>query len=104
MSWFILIMAGLMEVGGVIFLKLSEGFSKRKPTLIFIVFMASSFLLLSLSLKSIPISVGYGIWTGVGAAGSVLLGMFLFHEQKNPKKIALVIGVISCIVGLKFVS
>lgn len=104
MSWFFLIVAGLLEVGGVIYLKLSEGFSKLKPTLIYIVFIGLSFFLLSLSLKEIPISIGYGVWTGIGAAGSVLLGMYVFKEHKDPKKLALVGGVILCIVGLKLVS
>ncbi|WP_128893829.1 DMT family transporter [Longirhabdus pacifica] len=104
MSWTILITAGLLEIGGVFFLKLSEGFSKLKPTLLYILFMGSSFYLLSVSLKVIPISVAYGIWTGIGAVGSVLLGMFLFKEPKSIKKLALVAGIIISIVGLKFVS
>ncbi len=104
MSWIFLVLAGLFEVGGVIFLKLSEGFTKWKYTAIMAVFMASSFILLSFSLKEIPISVGYGIWTGVGASGSVLLGMYLFKEPKNMKKLAFVGGIILSIVGLKFVS
>ncbi|NMH68414.1 multidrug efflux SMR transporter [Bacillus sp. RO3] len=104
MSWLFLVTAGLLEVGGVIFLKLSEGFSKIKPTILFILFMGTSFILLSLSLRDIPISVGYGIWTGIGAAGSVLLGMVLFKERKDGRKLALVGGIIICIVGLKLVS
>lgn len=104
MSWIFLVLAGLFEVGGVIFLKFSEGFTKWKYTAIMAVFMASSFILLSFSLKEIPISVGYGIWTGVGASGSVLLGMYLFKEPKNMKKLAFVGGIILSIVGLKFVS
>ncbi|UII54580.1 multidrug efflux SMR transporter [Cytobacillus spongiae] len=104
MSWILLVLAGLMEIGGVIFLKLSEGFSKIKPTIIFILFMGFSFILLSISLKEIPISVGYGIWTGIGAAGSVLLGMVIFKEPKDARKLALVGGIIVCIVGLKLVS
>ncbi|MNM26807.1 Quaternary ammonium compound-resistance protein SugE [compost metagenome] len=104
MSWFLLIIAGLLEVGGVIFLKLSEGFSKLKYTLIYTLLIGASFFLLSLSLKEIPISIGYGAWTGIGAAGSVLLGMYVFKEPKDSKKLALVSGIILSIVGLKLVS
>ncbi len=104
MGWIFIVIAGLMEVGGVIFLKFSEGFSKLKPTLVFISFMLLSFFFLSLSLKEIPISIGYGIWTGIGAAGSVLLGMFLFKETKDLKRLAFVAGIIISIVGLKLVS
>ncbi|GGE61424.1 DMT family transporter [Priestia taiwanensis] len=104
MSWFFLVFAGLMEVGGVIFLKVSDGFTNLKGTIGFVFFMGLSFLFLSLSLREIPISVGYGIWTGIGSAGSVLLGMFVFKETKNMKKLVLVGGIILCIVGLKFVS
>ncbi|MFC0523631.1 DMT family transporter [Pontibacillus salicampi] len=104
MSWLFLVIAGLMEVGGVIYLKLSEGFSKLKPTIMFIIFMGTSFILLSISLKDIPISVGYGVWTGIGAAGSVLLGMVVFKEPKDVRKLVLVGGIIICIIGLKLVS
>ncbi|MCP1426820.1 multidrug efflux SMR transporter [Paenibacillus sp. FSL K6-1122] len=104
MSWFFLILAGLFEVGGVIFLKLSDGFTKLKHTLMFAMFLGLSFIFLSLSLREIPISIGYGIWTGIGASGSVLLGMYVFKEPKNAKKLAIVSGIIVSIVGLKLVS
>lgn len=104
MSWLFIVLAGFMEVGGVITLKLSEGLKKIKPTLAFIFFMLASLFLLSLSLRDIPVSIGYGIWTGIGAAGSVLLGMFIFKEPRDMKKLALVGGIIISIVGLKLVS
>ncbi|MGC5772730.1 DMT family transporter [Paenibacillus pabuli] len=104
MSWILLVLAGFFEIGGVIFLKLSEGFTKLKHTITFAVFLGLSFIFLSLSLKEIPISIGYGIWTGIGASGSVLLGMYVFKEPKNLKKLTLVSGIIVSIVGLKLVS
>lgn len=104
MYWLCLILAGLFEVGGIINLKLAEGFTKLKPTILFIVFLCLSFFFLSVSLIEIPISIGYGIWTGVGASGSVLLGMFLFKEPKNAKKLILVAGIIFSIVSLKLIS
>ena len=104
MSWLFIVMAGLFEVGGIINLKLSEGFTKLKPTIFLIMCMGLSFFFLSVSLKEIPISIGYGLWTGIGAAGSVLLGMFIFNEPKSIKKLVLVGGIIISIVGLKLVS
>ncbi|KGR86571.1 MULTISPECIES: multidrug efflux SMR transporter [Lysinibacillus] len=104
MGWLFIVMAGLFEVGGIISLKLTEGFTKLKPTILLIVCMGLSFFFLSLSLKEIPISIGYGLWTGIGAAGSVLLGMFIFNEPKSIKKLLLVGGIIISIVGLKLVS
>lgn len=102
MSWIFLILAGFFEIGGVISLKFSEGFSKLKPTIFFIVFICLSLFFLSISLREIPISIGYGMWTGIGAVGSVLLSMFLFNEPKSIKKILLIGGIIFSIVGLKF--
>lgn len=104
MYWLSLILAGLFEVGDIINLKLTEGFTKLKPTIFFILFLCLSFFFLSVSLIEIPISIGYGIWTGVGASGSVLLGMFLFKEPKNAKKLVLVAGIIFSIVSLKLIS
>ncbi len=104
MGWLFIVMAGLFEVGGIISLKLTEGFTKLKPTILLIVCMGLSFFFLSLSLKEIPISIGYGLWTGIGAAGSVLLGMLIFNEPKSIKKLLLVGGIIISIVGLKLVS
>ncbi|MDX8360351.1 MULTISPECIES: multidrug efflux SMR transporter [Bacillaceae] len=104
MSWILLVLAGFMEIGGVTFLKLSEGFTRLKPSLFFVLFMSLSFIFLSMSLKEIPISIGYGIWTGIGAAGSVLIGMFAFNDPKDYRKLALVSGIIISIIGLKLVS
>ncbi|WP_439644203.1 DMT family transporter [Halalkalibacter hemicellulosilyticus] len=66
--------------------------------------MSMSFFFLSVALIEIPISIGYGIWTGVGASGSVLLGMFLFKEPKSAKKLVLVAGIIFSIVSLKLIT
>ncbi len=99
-----MILAGFFEIGGVVGMKLSDAFTKRKPLVFAAMCMCISFLLLSLSLREIPISIAYGIWTGIGAAGSVLVGMFFFHEPKKLLKILLVSGVILSIVGLKFLS
>ncbi|MED3930911.1 multidrug efflux SMR transporter [Priestia megaterium] len=101
MAWIALIAAGFCEVGFVIFLKLSDGFKRMFPSIGFILFGAGSFYLLSLALKEIPIGTAYGIWTGVGAAGSVLLGMFFFHEAKDMRRILFIFCIVAGVIGLK---
>ncbi|WP_110114874.1 multidrug efflux SMR transporter [Bacillus sp. CGMCC 1.16541] len=101
MAWVTLILAGFCEVGFVIFLKLSDGFKRLWPSLGFMLFGGLSFYLLSLSLIELPIGTAYAIWTGVGAAGSVILGMIFFKEPKDLKRIVLILCIIAGVVGLK---
>lgn len=82
MEWFLLIIAGLFEVAFVINMKLSDGFKNVKYTILTVISASLSFFLLSLALKDIAVGTGYAVWTGIGAAGSVLLGMYLFQEKK----------------------
>lgn len=104
MSWLIIILSGCMEIGVVYNVKKSEGFTKLKYTLLCFMFIFFSVSLLCAALRGIPISVGYAVWTGIGSAGSVLMGMFLFKESKDMRKILLVSGIIICVIGLKLVS
>ena len=104
MSWLIIILSGCMEIGVVYNVKKSEGFTKLKYTLLCLMFIFFSVSLLYAALRGIPISVGYAVWTGIGSAGSVLMGMFLFKESKDMRKILLVSGIIICVIGLKLVS
>ncbi|MEL3974238.1 SMR family transporter [Rossellomorea oryzaecorticis] len=104
MAWIILIAAGLSEVVMVTFMKLSDGYKKMFPSLISFAAGALSFYLLSLSLLDIPVSTGYGIWTGIGSAGAVLIGMLFFKEEKNPVRIFFISLIIISIIGLKTVS
>ncbi|MFC4410534.1 DMT family transporter [Chungangia koreensis] len=104
MEWLILIAAGLFEVVFVITMKLSDGFKKHLYTILTIVSAALSLGLLSLALKVIPVGTGYAVWTGIGAAGSVLVGMLLFKEKKSILKIMFLSFIIIGVVGLKFVS
>lgn len=82
MEWFLLVIAGLFEVAFVICMKLSDGFKNVKFTILTVISASLSFFLLSLALKEIAVGTGYAVWTGIGAAGSVLLGMYLFQEKK----------------------
>lgn len=104
MAWIALMFAGLAEVGGVISLKLSEGFTKLKPSIFTILFGGLSFFMLSLSLKALPVGTAYAIWTGIGSAGSVLIGMYWFKEPRNRMQLLLITCVIISVVGLRIVE
>ncbi|KMJ57975.1 supressor protein SugE [Bacillus sp. LL01] len=101
MAWFFLTIAGLCEIGAVASLKLAEGFKKLYPSLSFIVIGMLSFYFLSLALKDIPMGTAYAVWTGIGSAGSVLLGMIFFKESKDRIRIVLLSLIIIGVIGLK---
>lgn len=88
----------------VVMMKLSEGFKKLKFSLLTVLFMTASFFLLSLSLKTIPIGTGYAIWTGIGAVGSVVMGMILFKEKKSVLKLLFIAMILAGVIGLKLTS
>lgn len=80
MAWLILILAGMFEVIWAYSMKLSEGFTKLVPSIITIIFMILSIILLSISMRSLPLGTAYTVWTGIGAIGSFLLGILFLHE------------------------
>ncbi|WP_304487066.1 MULTISPECIES: DMT family transporter [unclassified Dysgonomonas] len=100
-SWLLLFLAGLCEIGFVTMMKLSKGFKILKFSVLTILFMAVSFTLLSTALRTIQIGVGYAVWSGIGAIGSVLAGMIFFKESKDIKKLFFISLIIIGIVGLK---
>lgn len=100
-SWLFLLIGGVCEVGFVAMMKKSNGFKVLKYSLLTILFMIISFYSLSHALIEIPIGIGYAVWAGIGAVGSVLVGMIFFNESKDIKKILLIAMIIIGIVGLK---
>ncbi|PLR81121.1 QacE family quaternary ammonium compound efflux SMR transporter [Bacillus canaveralius] len=104
MSWIYLLFAGLGEVGFVIFMKLSDGFTRTKYSILCGISGFASFYLLSKALLELPIGTAYGVWTGIGAAGSVLLGMLFFGEPRNWRRILFIAMIIISVIGLKAVS
>jgi quaternary ammonium compound-resistance protein SugE len=104
MAWIFLLISGLGEVGGVTFIKLSDGFRKWKGTVGAILSGFVSFYCLSRALEEIPISVAYGIWTGIGSAGSVLLGMLAFGESRDKRKLLFIGMIIAGVAGLRIVD
>jgi len=104
MQWFILFVAGLFEIAWAIGLKYSEGFSKPLPSVLTILAMIISMTLLSYSVKTLPVGTAYAVWTGIGAVGTALLGIFLFQESKELIRILFILLIITGIVGLRFFS
>ena len=104
MAWIILVLAGLFEVGWAIGLKYTEGFSKLWPTVGTVAAMAISLGLLGIAMKSLPVGTAYAIWVGVGAVGTVILGIVLFQEPTNALRLVSVGLIIAGLVGLKLAS
>lgn len=104
MHWIILIVAGLFETGWAVGLKYTEGFTKLWPSVGTAVSMAISVFLLSIALKEIPVGTGYAVWTGIGAAGTAILGMILFDEPREIGRIISILLIIAGIISLKIFS
>ncbi|MBD8490565.1 multidrug efflux SMR transporter [Echinicola sp. CAU 1574] len=104
MAWLILILAGLFEVAFTTCLKLSNNFTNLKWSILFFISISLSFYLLNQAIKTIPMGTAYAVWTGIGAAGTVILGIFLFNEPSNWPRIFFLMLLIGSIVGLKAVA
>jgi quaternary ammonium compound-resistance protein SugE len=104
MAWVILAIAGILEVGWAVCLKYAKGFTELWPSIGFGVFMVASVYLLGVSLRTLPLGTAYTIWTGIGAVGSVLLGILLFRESTDPARLICIGLIVTGIVGLKYFS
>lgn len=104
MSWLILVIAGLLETGWAIGLKYTEGFTRLWPSVWTVAAMIVSFWLLALAMKALPVGTAYGVWVGIGAVGTVILGIVLFNEPVNPMRLISVGLIILGIIGLKLSS
>jgi quaternary ammonium compound-resistance protein SugE len=104
MNWIILLIAGLFEVGFTTCLKLSNNFSHYKWSFGFFICITASFLLLNYAIQTIPIGTAYAVWTGIGAVGTVLMGIFLHNEPVDFWRLLFISLLIGSIIGLKAVS
>ena len=104
MAWLILLVAGLLEIGWAIGLKYTEGFTRPWPSVFTLVSMVASVGLLGLAMKSLPVGTAYAVWVGVGAVGTVILGIVLFAEPVNALRIGSVALIVAGIVGLKLAT
>lgn len=104
MSWFYLILAGLFEIGWAIGLKYTEGFTRLWPSAATLAAMVVSVALLGLAMRDLPVGTAYAAWTGIGAVGTVLLGMLLFGDSASVLRLGCVALIVAGVLGLKFVS
>jgi quaternary ammonium compound-resistance protein SugE len=100
--WVIVAIAGLMETGWALGLKYSAGFTKLVPSVVTIVLALGSFYLLSVAMKSLPVGTAYAVWVGIGAIGTAVAAVFLFHEPVNLMRVMGVLLILAGIVALKF--
>jgi quaternary ammonium compound-resistance protein SugE len=104
MAWIILLIAGLFEVGFTTCLKLSNNFTNIKWSVGFFICITMSFLLLNKAVQTIPLGTGYAVWTGIGAVGTTLIGIYIFKEPSDFWRVFFIFLLIASIMGLKLVS
>ena len=104
MNWVILIIAGLFEVGWAIGLKYTEGFTRLWPSVGTVLSIIVSLWLLGIAMKTLPIGTAYGVWVGIGAVGTVILGIVLLKEPASLLRLVSVTLIVTDIVGLKLSS
>ncbi len=102
MAWLILLVAGILEVVWAIGLKYTDNFSRLWPSLGTLAAMAASVWLLSVAMKTLPVGTAYAVWTGIGAVGTVIMGIILFGEAATLMRLACMGLIIGGIAGLKF--
>lgn len=103
-AWFYLILAGICEIGWAYGLKYSEGFTKLGVSVVTVLVMILSFVLLAQAMKHLPLGTAYAIWTGIGAAGTAILGMVFLNEPRDLMRIACLLLIVIGVVGLKVFS
>lgn len=104
MSWILLVIAGLFEIGWAIGLKYTEGFTRFWPSVATLAAMTASVGLLGIAMRDLPVGTAYAVWVGVGAVGTVALGILLFGESASAGRLLSVGLIVAGIVGLKLAS
>ena len=104
MAWMMLILAGIFEVVWAYSMKLSDGFSKLMPSIVTLFFMILSFALLAYAMRTLPLGTAYTIWTGIGAVGSFLVGIFVLGEPASAMRMLAAVLIISGLVLMKISS
>ncbi|TWI69606.1 quaternary ammonium compound-resistance protein SugE [Pseudoduganella lurida] len=104
MSWIILFVAGLLEVGWAVGLKYTEGFSRLVPSVLTLGAMAASVGLLGLALRELPLGTAYAVWTGIGTVGTVIYGIAVLGEPAQVARVVCIVLIVAGIAGLKILS
>jgi len=103
-GWIALLAAGLLEVAWALGLKHSDGLTRFWPTLATVIAIGFSFALMAIALRSLPFGTAYAVWTGIGAVGSILVGILLYSESADPIRILCLTLIVAGMIGLKLNS
>jgi quaternary ammonium compound-resistance protein SugE len=104
MKWIYLLIAGILEITWAVAMKMSNGFTVLVPSIITVVGYIASAVFLAIALKQLPLGTAYAMWTGMGIAGTTLLGIVVFHERLSIPQIICVIMIVVGVVGLKLLA
>ncbi|ANN75786.1 DMT family transporter [Bordetella flabilis] len=104
MAWSLLGIAGILEIAFALSMKWSEGFTRLPPALLTVATGLASVILLSFSLRTLPIGTGYAVWTGIGAAGTAILGMVWLGDSTAPLRILCIALILAGVIGLRLVT
>ena len=103
-AWALLLVAGALEIVWALALKASEGYTRWLPSLVVVIAAAVSFWLLALAMRVLPAGTAYAVWTGIGAAGTAVLGMAVFGEAASALRLACIVLIVAGVLGLKFAA
>ena len=101
MTWLVLFVAGLLEIGWAVGLKYTEGFTRLWPTAATVVSLVGSMGLLGVALRTLPLGTAYAVWTGIGTVGTAVLGIVLFREPATAMRLVCIGLIVAGIVGLR---
>lgn len=104
LAWLVLFFAGLCEVGWAVGLKYTEGFTRLWPSVWTVALMIASVALLGWALKVLPLGTAYAVWTGIGAVGTAILGIWLFGESREVARLLCIALIVAGLVGLKLLT
>ena len=104
MAWVLLLLAGLFEIAWAVGLKYSDGFTRLWPSVATVVAMLASMALLAMAMRTLPMGTAYAVWVGIGAVGTVILGVVLLNEPANAARMISVALIVAGVIGLKLAT
>lgn len=104
MAWIYILVAAVFEISWAIGLKYSEGFTNLRASIFTVITMILSYIFLAMGVKYIPVGTAYAVWTGIGAVGVAIYGMFFFNESKEALRIIFILLIVTGVIGLRLTS